>query len=329
MKGLSTEEEEVLYLEDFRSLISDLFVAKLRASFNSPKESFGGRMISRDSLFREKLKNKNRGEKRVKEIGQKLSPWHSSDFSLDFSPISDLNFECSNIKMLEEIDDLTTYRVLKARAFSEEESKEISCRNCIENRHDLEFEDDLIRRFSEYWPTNCALNPNAKKYGLGMIITVGVTIDEHGRIDKMEIPIEGFQLSDRLTREIRGSSINTQSIVPLLGDNIPSWQGIKLVFKQLAEVSTNEVSKIWRKEGYRERLVFRGIGNIGRRSPKNSPEGPAVSSSFVVRTLLDIIKEIEKSWDPSAFGDPRFFLQSGIDLDSIGSRAGWPVQFIQ
>ena len=327
MRDASTEEQEDWNLEEFRCIISDLFVAKLRASFNSSEENYGSQLISRGSLFRELLNNKNRDQAPVKKVGRKLSPWHSSDFSLDFSPISDLSFECSNIKMLEETDESTTYRTLKERSISGETGGK-SCRNCLDNRHDLEIEEDLIGRFSEFWPTNCAMNPIAKKRGLGMFMVVEVTIDDLGR-SRIKISSDGMRLSDQMTREIRGSAIPTGSIVPLYGDDIPSWQGIKLIFNQMVEASTNDVSRIWISKGYREKLVFRGIKNIRKRALRKGPDEFVVSSNSVVKSLLDIIKVIQESWDPSAFDDPRFFLQRGIDVEGLGSGTGWPVQFIQ
>jgi len=302
--------------EEFRVMVSELFAAKLRASFNSPIPEMLNRFMTRQALFEEILLPKKRNEY-AKKAGKKMADWRVSDFSLRFAPIGDYAFECVNNKMLESRGEITHSRL---KEIVIEDGEGDSCRTCLENRHVLT-EEDRVRKFNHgFRRVNCAMHPS----GLGMKIETDVDIDEHGR-PSIKIVNDGFSIVDSLRRELRWNRIPVGKIIPLSETNS---QEIVLRFTQLSEASTSEVRQIWVSKGYREKLVFKGYENIRKRAPKGMTKiSENVSNNAVVSVLRELLEKIEKSWNPAGFTDPRNFLQSGIEM---GNQYGeWPVQFLE
>jgi len=314
-EGEEFTESRNLNSEDFRVMVAELFAAKLRASFNSSIPEMINRFMTREALFEEMLLPKSEN-KYTEIVGKKMADWRVSDFSLRYTPIGDYVFECMNNKMLDARGEITHSR-LKEIVIEAEEGD--SCRTCLENRHVLT-EEDLVRKFDHgFRRVNCALNPN----GLGIKIEANVVVDAFGKTS-IRIGNDGFSISDSIKRELRWHRIPWREMIPL---SEADSQEIVLRFSQLTEASTNEVREIWVSKGYRENLVLRGHENIKKRAPRNRVIREDVSNHAVANGLLSLLKQIEESWNPTGFTDPRYFLQSGIEMGLQDGK--WPVQFLE
>ena len=252
-------------MDGFQGVIAELFRAKLRGSFNSEKSKphtsrgafFSNMATSGIYADVNDLKIEGHGSeiRTTIDLVRMLNPWHSSDFSMEYSPISDERFGCSNNLLLENRGG-DSFPDLKGNVMDEEYRKP-SCRSCMENRHPDLRNSEMVRTFNDYKPVDCALKPMVKSQGLGIQITVSVKFERDGVRLTIQEPL---RLGKGIMEEFRHPEISSDSTAPMG----LSHQFIRISFPQFSSMKVNEVSHIWRERGFRENLfVVPGSSGLG------------------------------------------------------------------
>jgi len=315
-------------IDEFQGVVSELFRAKLRGSFNSEKSkpytsrgAFFSNMttsgIYADLNEREVLRGHG-SEISVIELVRKLNPWHSSDFSMEYSPISDERFGCSNNLLLENRGG-DSFPDLKGNVMDEEYRKP-SCRSCMENRHPDLRNSEMVRTFNDYSPADCALKPMVKAQGLGIRITVEAKFARGVVSLTIKDPL---WVGKGIQEEFSHPKISSDSLRP----RGLSHQIVRIKFPDFASMKVNEVSHIWRERGFRENLfVGPGASGLGSSEKKNR-ESEGIDPNRLAKTIISIIERVESVWNPAAYPGPQMFLQR--DYYPPIEKRSWPINFLR
>ncbi len=342
-------------IDDFGGLVSELFRAKLRASFNSKnskpytsRHSYFRNLEKRSivaEMLRENREVANDPDLDIpegrdfkfdrRELIRKLTPWHSSDFSLEFSPISDERFGCTNNSLLEKEGKKTFYDLKKIVSDSHTIGpKASSCRSCVEDRHQESLRvGNKVRTITQFVPVDCALKPMIKTQGLGIKMEVSV----NPKISRGEtrISIDDLRLGEGVLSEFSHPEIDINKIIEVfeLSETQFNSQKITINYEKMGSSGMFEVAQIWKERGYRENLFF----GFMDQSKSNSGEGRerlAISPDLLAESLVKVLTEIRKYWNPALYTGPELFLQRDLMPrieDNLGKekKGSWDVQYLK
>jgi len=287
-------------IDQVSDLISDLYLAKLRASFNSEKtkphmskRDYFNDLHQRDiyDLRRTEIENNSYSGKWGKKIDaiefmRDFSSWHSSEFSMEFSTIGDEVFKCKNKQLLQGNPDNPesgkgnlTFPELKVRLSQVEGSSDVrdsfggpSCRRCVEDRHHNLRNDRHVRTFNDFTPADCIIKPMVSAQGSGIRLMLSAEIDESGRVN---YSIEKIYAGWAIVEEFGESAIGG---LPLSEIHMLNSHTITITFPQLSEMTGFEIRQIWRERGFRQNLeIIPGFESEEGFSNSNTPAKKEIS----------------------------------------------------
>jgi len=335
-------------IDRFGRLVSELFRAKLRASFNSKdfkpyasRHSYFKALEKRPILTeiprRKGAASNGHNQDIVEEEARfdargmmtKLTPWHSSVFSLDFSPIGDERFGCTNNSLLEDEGERTFYDLKRIVTDSHTIGQKLapSCRSCVLDRHSESLKiSDKVRTIKQFVPVDCALKP-MKSQGLGAQMEVSVK-PRHSRGETM-ILVDDLRLGEGVLSEFSHPDIEGSEIMQTQSNS----QKITVNFDKIDYSGMFEVAQIWKKRGYRENLFF-GFTDKSRSNTQEGGERLAISPDLMAESLEQILTEIRKYWNPALYPGPELFLQRDLS-PRIGNdmfrerKEYWEIQYLK
>ena len=269
-------------------------------------------------------------------IMRKLTPWHSSDFSLGLSPIKDERFGCTNNSLLEKLGEKTFYELKRNVLDSQNVNQTLvpSCRSCIEDRHKHSLKvRDKVKTLTQFIPVDCALKPMIVTQGLGVKMEVSVRPGQNR--NETLILIDDLKLGQGLSDEFRYRDFNSNNNLGgfEFAETNLNVQKITINFDKIDVSDMFSVAQIWEKQGYRENLYL-GFNEKIKLNRKDGMEGLEISPKSMATTLDKMLSEIRKYWNPSLYPGPEFFLERdfypriGYDLGRE-EKKHWEVQYLK
>ena len=285
----------------FREILTSLFQAKLRASFNNPEKIASRKAYFNDLINSDIHQIRNKDTNLVpRETFKKLANFNS-DFSLKYSSIRDNRFGCVNYL----IENDTTYPVLKKNIVAPHIKN--SCKTCTKDRHPISTKGEIKTiHLVDFTSVNCLISKHIEDLEINFDIKLTPPFSE------INLEIIELKLGNNIKKEFNHVCIANDEI-----NKANPGLKIKLLIDGLEKIKSSNVKDIWRSQGYREKINS-NLLDIDDGDQR-------INMDLIIPRIIELKEIIEEEWNPENYLGIST-LMSGTHVKTGNKK--WPILYI-